>query len=355
MRAQDTPNEEKLLGQGIRGTARRPDHVRPSAYQEGLDDSDTAGPPPGHQHSWPFSGGGRTSLDGPDAGQAGLQDPNSGQRGPERAASCGLLTNSAGSPPPGGRRTGNAGVHAGFRLGIHDRYRSLTLIYPILHTNIEPGSPQNQAENMGGGKGGGGFVDLRAMLSGSGEEAYAIQVGQTDGAPSLQLVSQKRSAPLTLPAWIKAWNRFCAILSEQDTSVTAGLAHHMENVLNVADKKAGWRYYDEQFRHLIGSGMAAWGATHLELYMKAHLERPSTNDTRQHTPVPTALGKHATGSLLSLPQHGAVHGSQPVQVPTQMLQLPGRPSSLPLPPATPRAIQNHAAVSWRKGFGEYVR
>ena len=94
-----------------------------------------------------------------------------------------------------------------------------------------------------GGWGGGGeeFVDLQAMLSGSGEEAYAIQIGQTEGASSLQLVSQKRSAPLTLPAWIKAWNRFCAILSEQDTSVTAGLAHHMENGLNLTDKKAGWR------------------------------------------------------------------------------------------------------------------
>ena len=64
----------------------------------------------------------------------------------------------------------------------------------------------------------GKFVDLRAMLSGSGEEeAYAIQIGQTEGAPSLQLVSQKKSAPLTLPAWTKAWNQFCAILSEQDT------------------------------------------------------------------------------------------------------------------------------------------
>ena len=97
------------------------------------------------------------------------------------------------------------------------------------------------------------------MLSGSGEEAYVIQIGQTDGAPSLQLVSQKRSGPLTLPAWIKAWNRFCAILSEQHASVTAGLAHHMENVLKLADKKAGWKYFDEQLRHLTGSGIAAWG------------------------------------------------------------------------------------------------
>ena len=64
----------------------------------------------------------------------------------------------------------------------------------------------------------------------------------------------------------------------------AGLAHHMENVLNLADKQAGWRYYDEQFRHLIGSGMAAWGVTHLELYMKAHLECPSTNDRPGKTP-----------------------------------------------------------------------
>ena len=67
----------------------------------------TAAPPPvHHQHSRPFSGGSRTSLDGPAPGQAGLQDPNSSQRGPERTASCGLLINSAGNPPPGGRGTG---------------------------------------------------------------------------------------------------------------------------------------------------------------------------------------------------------------------------------------------------------
>ena len=60
-------------------------------------------------------------------------------------------------------------------------------------------APLKIKQKIGGvGGGGGGFVDLRTMLSGSGEEAYAIQMGQTDGAPSLQLVSQKRSAPLTV-------------------------------------------------------------------------------------------------------------------------------------------------------------
>ena len=54
-------------------------------------------------------------------------------------------------PPPGGHGRGSAGVHAGFRLGFYDEYRSLMLIYSILYTNIEPGSPQNQAENLGEG------------------------------------------------------------------------------------------------------------------------------------------------------------------------------------------------------------
>ena len=96
--AKDRPIEEKQPGQGIRGTTRRPDHVRLSACQEGLEGSATAGPPPGNQHPRPFNGGGRTSLDGPAPGQAGLQDPNSGQRGPECTASCSLPNNSAGSP-----------------------------------------------------------------------------------------------------------------------------------------------------------------------------------------------------------------------------------------------------------------
>ena len=53
------------------------------------------------------------------------------------ARQAAVSINSAGSPPPGGRGTGSAGVHAGFRLGIHDGYRSLMLIYHILHTNID--------------------------------------------------------------------------------------------------------------------------------------------------------------------------------------------------------------------------
>ena len=36
-------------------------------------------------------------------------------------------------------------------------------------------------------------------------------------APSLRLVSQKKSAPLTLPTWIKAWNRFCTIQLGEST------------------------------------------------------------------------------------------------------------------------------------------
>ena len=64
--------------------------------------------------------------------------------------------------------------------------------------------PVKSSRKSGEGGGGEEFVDLQAMLSRSGSEAYAIQIGQTEGAPSLQLVSQKRSVPLTLPAWIKA-------------------------------------------------------------------------------------------------------------------------------------------------------
>ena len=239
---------------------------------------------------------------------------------------------------PGGRGTGSAGVHAGFRLGFHDRYRSLMLIYFILYTDIEQ-VPLKIKQKFGGGGGGGGFVDLRAMLSGSGKEAYAIQIGQTDGAPSLQLVSQKRSAPLTLPAWIKAWNRFCAILSEQDASVRAGLAHHMENVLNLADKQAGWRY-DEQLRHLTGSGIAAWGATHLELYMKAHLECPSTNDRPSNTPrAQQPLANKPLGACYRYHSTGQCKEGNLCKFRHKCYNcLAGKPPSLPLPPATPRAI-----------------
>ena len=111
----------------------------------------------------------------------------------------------------------------------------------------------------------------------------------------------------------------------------------MENMLNLADEKAGWR-------HLIGSGMVAWGSTHLELYMKAHLECPSTSDRAGNTPRaqrPSAKAPqgacyryHSTGQCREgnlckfqhkccncLAGHPASRCPQPLQAPYKIMQL----------------------------------
>ena len=51
--------------------------------------------------------------------------------------------------------------------------------------------------------------------------------------------------------WTKAWNRFVAVLSLQKPELTAGLAHHKETVLTLAERKAGWEYYDQRFSHML--------------------------------------------------------------------------------------------------------
>jgi hypothetical protein len=121
----------------------------------------------------------------------------------------------------------------------------------------------------------GEFVEMSQLLSkvGQGEESFSLQVNTKGASPALHLIPQKR-APLNLPllAWVKAWNRYGAIVTEQSPNLAPLLAHHMETVLNLAEKGAAWASYDECFRRLVASGEASWGCISFELYMKAHLE-----------------------------------------------------------------------------------
>ena len=79
--------------------------------------------------------------------------------------------------------------------------------------------------------------------------------------------------------------------------------------------------------------MAAWGATHLELYMNAHPECPSTNDRPGNTPW-------AQQPLANMPLGACYrYHSEEGKVPTQMLQLPGKPCTQP--PAAPSHSTRH--------------
>jgi hypothetical protein len=114
----------------------------------------------------------------------------------------------------------------------------------------------------------GEFVDMRCLLmTRDEEESYTLRFNGT----GLTCVPLSKKDPLS----IEAWNRYAALVAEQDSTLIVPLAQHMEKVLRLADKKRGWRYYDEQYRRLVADGTIKWGEAELELYNMAFLEEGS--------------------------------------------------------------------------------
>jgi hypothetical protein len=117
------------------------------------------------------------------------------------------------------------------------------------------------------------YVDMKVLLTNQTEktDSFSLEIG-SEGT-TLQLLPQKKATPaLTLLQWVRAWNRYVGILTEQAPQLGPVLSHHMDTVLSLAEKGAAWISYDENFRKMLVTGEAKWGSTHLEMYMKAHLE-----------------------------------------------------------------------------------
>ena len=71
--------------------------------------------------------------------------------------------------------------------------------------------------------------------------------------------------------WTTAWNRFTAVLTVKSPELAPALAHHMEVVLRIAEKRGDWAYYDVAFRGNVAKNEACWGQTHLEVFLLAML------------------------------------------------------------------------------------
>ena len=48
--------------------------------------------------------------------------------------------------------------------------------------------------------------------------------------------------------WTTAWNCFTVVLTVKSPELAPALAHHMEVVLWIAEKRGDWVYYDVAFR-----------------------------------------------------------------------------------------------------------
>ena len=99
-----------------------------------------------------------------------------------------------------------------------------------------------------------------------------------------------------------AWNRFAAILCEQSPHLSTQLPHHLEHVLNLAEKGADWQTYDRKFRKKVSAGEASWGEDQFNLYMKAHLEpQPGGKSSMRAATAPETPPK---GSCFRFHTHG---------------------------------------------------
>lgn len=150
----------------------------------------------------------------------------------------------------------------------------------------------------------GEYIDLQTLLPSKSQDSFRLEITGGEGTPTLQIMPNQQQAKLTLAIWIKAWNRFVAVLSLHKPHLTAGLAQHMETVMSLAEKQAGWESYDENFRQMVARGDAKWGSTHLELYMKAVLDHRIVYQQQQQQPHTEQNARNPRGTCYTYHNKG---------------------------------------------------
>ena len=100
-------------------------------------------------------------------------------------------------------------------------------------------------------------------------ELYTSQEPAVDKAGRQQTTKWE---PLTFSQLTTAWNRFTAVLLVKSSELALVLAHHMEVVLHIAEKRGDWVYYDVAFQGNVAKNEACWGQTYLEVFVFAMLQ-----------------------------------------------------------------------------------
>ena len=113
------------------------------------------------------------------------------------------------------------------------------------------------------------FVDFSELLTPKVQQRRS----SAEQRSSLTATEQKDVKPeqLSIQSWSLAWNRFTAVLTQQEPTLSPLLAHHYEVVMKIHAKRGNWSFYDSEFRQLVARGEAQWGSTHLELFLHALL------------------------------------------------------------------------------------
>ena len=56
-----------------------------------------------------------------------------------------------------------------------------------------------------------------------------------------------KRGPMSTLQWSLAWNRFVAVLTEQQPALAPKLAQYMELIMKLAQKRGNWLFYDQEF------------------------------------------------------------------------------------------------------------
>ena len=96
------------------------------------------------------------------------------------------------------------------------------------------------------------FIEFHELLS---PYPWAPSTAETEQHTSQEPAADKagrqqntKREPHTLAQWTTAWNCFTVVLSVKSPKLAPALAHHMEVVLCIAEKRGDWVYYDVAFR-----------------------------------------------------------------------------------------------------------
>ena len=101
------------------------------------------------------------------------------------------------------------------------------------------------------------YVQMEELLHETGDTPMMLFF-DPEATLGLTLVPKPfKKTPLSIAQWSLAWNRFVAVLSEQQTNLAPQLAQHMEFIMKITQKRGNLAFYRQEFQKLLARGEAS--------------------------------------------------------------------------------------------------
>ena len=116
------------------------------------------------------------------------------------------------------------------------------------------------------------FIELNLLLDTKfNEHNYlTLKSKETDeGVIPIWSPVQTKVKPLSLVQWVKAFNKYASVYSNAFPGTYQQLMSYMFNVMDIAENKGDWHFYDRQFRKDHEHCDYSFSAHRVDLYTKA--------------------------------------------------------------------------------------